>query len=292
MKKIICFIIIINLAILLLPLNVFASDNIISTVDEARHIFYKHINERDTEFDIRFEENLYNEIGYDWRKIIYSNYSDDYIEESFSYRVITSQNNRYFHFIIDYINTIDEEKYVNDKVKEIIAVHIKDNMTDYEKVNVLYKYAVNIGEYSCDNNHNYSSNNPYSLLVNKRSKCKGYSMLLYKLLTEAGLSSCIVRGVLKNGMYHVWNQVRIDGKWYHLDVTQDAKVEGNDKTNITNNFFLVSDTYLVSAGYTWDKELYHIAPKDKSTMKAWYIVTLCIIIVINLFLKTKVLFLS
>lgn len=177
---------------------------------------------------------------------------------------------------------------MNEKVKEIIAKNIKEDMTDYQKASVLYKYVVNIGEYSCEHNNDYSNNNPYSLLYNKRTKCKGYSMLLYKLLTEVGLSSCIIRGVINNRMYHVWNQVKIDEKWYHLDVTQDAKVEGNENTRITNDFFLVSDSYLENIGYTWDKELYNIAPKNISIEKTWYIIILLIVVnIFNVIVTTK-----
>ena len=60
--------------------------------------------------------------------------------------------------------------------------------------------------------------------------CAGYSETLRNLLAECGITSVVVRGGAKTKAdeqpdfegNHAWNQVFLDGKWYHCDITNDA----------------------------------------------------------------------
>ena len=62
------------------------------------------------------------------------------------------------------------------------------------------------------------------------SICSGYSETLRNLLAECGIESIVVSGGAKNygdrkpGFEgnHSWNQVFLDGTWYHCDITNDA----------------------------------------------------------------------
>ena len=60
-------------------------------------------------------------------------------------------------------------------------------------------------------------------------------MTAYKMLKLAGIENKIIVGNL-DGVAHGWNLVKLNGKWYHLDVTN------NDVTS--NKFFLKNDKYL------------------------------------------------
>ena len=72
--------------------------------------------------------------------------------------------------------------------------------------------------------------------------CRGYAVVLKKLLNELGVESRILSGtgVLENGERggHAWNQVKIDGKWYNLDLTWDAY---NIKKGSQLEYFLMDD---------------------------------------------------
>ena len=39
---------------------------------------------------------------------------------------------------------------------------------------------------------------------------------------------------------HIWNAVKIDGKWYHLDLTWDDPVTSDGSDVLEYNFFLIT----------------------------------------------------
>ena len=80
-------------------------------------------------------------------------------------------------------------------------------------------------------------------LKNKYAVCAGYA-LTFKLLCEtAGLECDYVAGTA--GGYHAWNQVKVDGKWYNVDVTWDDPVSKgkafDDHKYNRYSYFLISD---------------------------------------------------
>lgn len=60
----------------------------------------------------------------------------------------------------------------------------------------------------------------YGALVNGRAVCEGYSRAFKLLCYYSGLECILVTGDSK-GVGHMWNMVKLEGKWYHVDVTWD-----------------------------------------------------------------------
>lgn len=108
--------------------------------------------------------------------------------------------------------------------KEALAC-VTDGMSDYAKATALHDYlALNIA-YDYDN---YQANtipadsyNAYGALVNGVAVCEGYALAYKYLLSEVGIEAYMVKSVQMN---HAWNMVKIDGKYYHVDVTWDDPV--------------------------------------------------------------------
>lgn len=96
---------------------------------------------------------------------------------------------------------------------------------------------------------------PYGLISNRTSVCQGYAMLASKMLTEAGVDNRLVTGTSTDPATgqqgaHMWNAVRVDGAWYHLDITwNDAYPVG------VNPYFLLSDEE-ISKDHTFDESVY------------------------------------
>ncbi len=70
--------------------------------------------------------------------------------------------------------------------------------------------------------------------------CSGYSLAAYYLLNSAGVKTRVITGSGGSGAdveNHMWNMVRVDGKWYNLDVTWD---DGGG-TRKLYDYFLKSD---------------------------------------------------
>ena len=159
-----------------------------------------------------------------------------------------------------YVETKDQEAYVNNKVTQIISTVIKPGMTDYQKVAALHDWVVSNVKYDTT----LKEISDYTALLDGKTVCRGYSMLLYKLLTNAGFNSHIVLGQVVEGFKfrhtaegHAWNMVQIDGIWYFIDSTNDQL-----STDTSTKFFLVSGSVLQSYGYRWDQKKYPSAANN------------------------------
>lgn len=119
-----------------------------------------------------------------------------------------------------YYTDPEKEKYVDSEVKRITSEIITPNMTDSQKEKAIHDYILSHMEYD------YSLNGytAYSALHDGKTVCNGYVQTAYRLFMEAGMNSIIVKGTYTVGGKsedHEWNLVKIDGKWYHLDITLD-----------------------------------------------------------------------
>lgn len=122
-----------------------------------------------------------------------------------------------------YYTTAEEEKEVNRKVASTLSSIGAYSGSDYNKIKKIYSWVtknVKFDPYSGE--HQYTA---YGA-VNGKAVCQGYSTLIYKMCKEVGLNVRIV-----SGPSHVWNVVKIDGKWYYLDATWD---EGYSENNWYN----------------------------------------------------------
>ena len=82
-------------------------------------------------------------------------------------------------------------------------------------------------------------------LLKKLCVCEGYAVAFRKLMSSYHIPCKLVHG-RANGESHAWNIVKLDGKWYHIDVTwDDPIVNGNNgNTNIHYEYFLKSTDYM------------------------------------------------
>ena len=163
---------------------------------------------------------------------------------------------RYFYtidIIPEYYTTPAQEQTVDEMIPEILAELGTGGMSEYEKVNAVYTYVFENVKYDRIHKKNpyyHLKSTAYGALVNGCAGCQGYSVLLHRLLREAGINSRIVTGNTVSetgGEYHAWNIVQIGGIYYNIDVTWDAQ-------NGTHDYFLKGDD-IFSATHIRD-ELY------------------------------------
>lgn len=71
--------------------------------------------------------------------------------------------------------------------------------------------------------HDYAApddlRNIYGALVTRRTVCQGYAAAYQYLLQKAGLQSFMAVGNCHEGGRHGWNVVKMEGEYYHVDVT-------------------------------------------------------------------------
>ena len=127
-----------------------------------------------------------------------------------------------------------------DEVHNILNT-IEDDMTDVEKALTVHDYMALNYEYDYENYLNntipFVSYTKEGLLTYKTGVCQAYAETYEYIMNLLGIE-CIT--ILSNSMNHAWNMIKIDGDWYHVDVTWDDPVY--DRVGrVRHEFFLVSD---------------------------------------------------
>ncbi len=87
--------------------------------------------------------------------------------------------------------------------------------------------------------------NAYGGLVEHITKCEGYSKAYSYLLNRVGIKSCLVNS---KALKHMWNEVQIDGEWYHVDVTWDDATPSR-QGGVEHSYFLRSTPAFRSLGH-------------------------------------------
>lgn len=61
-------------------------------------------------------------------------------------------------------------------------------------------------------------------LIMRKSVCAGYAEIVRNTLACIGIEAIYVSGLSENGLDgHAWNQVKLDGQWYNMDLTWSRK---------------------------------------------------------------------
>ena len=124
------------------------------------------------------------------------------------------------------------------EIDEFIKNHVKDNMTDRQKIKVFHDHIVNKTKY--DENNTFESYTAYNLITSGISICGGYSDIMAIYLNALNIKNYKITS--KN---HIWNLVELDGKWYHLDATWDDPIASDGKQYLIHNFFMISTDELL-----------------------------------------------
>ena len=134
-----------------------------------------------------------------------------------------------------YTENASQVKKVNSKSKAILKKLKVSGMSDVAKVKVIHDYVVGLVTYD----NSLKDHSAYGgLAASKHSTvCQGYALIMYKLLTDAGVPCHYVTG--DAGGPHAWNIVKIKGKWYYLDATWD---DPSDTT--VYDYFLIGSKQL------------------------------------------------
>lgn len=87
---------------------------------------------------------------------------------------------------------------------------------EYSKVKFVYEYLIENTEYDLLAEHNQSL---YGIMKYNRTVCQGYAKATQYILNRMGVFCMLCEGTVKGTEAHVWNIVRIDKKYYHVDTT-------------------------------------------------------------------------
>ena len=133
---------------------------------------------------------------------------------------------------------------------------IESNMSDEEKLWLIYKYLNNNVTYAADWSKHYA-NTAWGALVYKQAQCSGYARAV-KAMCDALKIDCYYVHASKTASNpeHQWNIVKIKGKWYIFDAQA--------------GIILISGrSYSYMTGLKWSSKLPKTADTDYSLGSDW-----------------------
>lgn len=147
---------------------------------------------------------------------------------------------------VDVAKIQSDKRRINSAVKRAVKC-VNKNMTELEKAMVLHDYIVMNTTYN-DSKNKSSRLSIYGTLLENKANCQGYTITYKALLNKVGIKAkCITSMKLK----HAWNLVRIDNRWYNVDVTWDDKlINKKDSYGIVSHeYFMGSTSYFKNNGH-------------------------------------------
>lgn len=152
-----------------------------------------------------------------------------------SYQLELEKNNE----ITNDIYNIETYKKIIYSINKIIETNKKESILD--TIYAIFMFIASNISYDEEKfeNTKIENQNLIGPLFHHKAVCEGYSKLFKQVLSLLEIESIIVSGGgTKEDGGHVWNQVKIENKWYNADVTaQNYSICNNENRNM----FLVSD---------------------------------------------------
>lgn len=219
---------------LMLPLNVLAGGlpedlyfgrEALAELDNAEALLYAYdaiaegIANAETHIDIA---DGVHRLSKDEAILVYETYSHDHTEafwlpNRYAMGFVSTEDIRYL--ALEYNMTgdaLEAAKAAFDAAAEEILSGIDEDMTEFEKELHIHDALADRIVYAESGN----AHNAYGALVEGVAVCEGYAEAFQALLHRVGIRSFIVTGESR-AQAHGWNIVRIDGEWYHVDLTWD-----------------------------------------------------------------------
>lgn len=117
------------------------------------------------------------------------------------------------------------------------ALYVSGQSSDRTKYSELYTFLTERFDYQAA----YTVTPAYSLLCRGIGDSRAFSQVYAAMCQRIGLEAESISGT-RNGQTHWWNLIRLDGKWYHLDLIASAE------------FLPMTDGEM--NGYEWDRDTY------------------------------------
>ena len=121
-----------------------------------------------------------------------------------------------------------------------LALSAQNFSSDLEKA--LYLHDIICLSYEYDST--LESDTMYSFFVSGKGTCQSYTHAYMAALREVGIES---HYVASDTIEHIWNYIKLDGEWYHVDLTWDDSAAENGE--VSRRHFLCSDKVATERGH-------------------------------------------
>jgi hypothetical protein len=216
-----------NLLVLLLfflvSFNIFSSSYYYESLEkDEKNIYndiYNSLINRDkvlevgnSDFDLL--SKIYFYVLNDYPSIFYASESLNYSSSMLDDKIITAQ------LIFNYKEMSDSE--INKKQVELNNIleqidRAVVGFSDFEIVKYVYEFLINNSYYD----KNFPDQSLLSILLDNIGLCTSYAKSFKFIMDHFNIECLLVEGKFVNQEEsHVWNMVKLDDSWYHVDVTQ------------------------------------------------------------------------
>lgn len=149
---------------------------------------------------------------------------------------------------------------LNAKVDKVVASINKPGLSDFDKVKAVHDYLVLNTAYDYVNQQKNTipadSYTAHGALLGGIAVCDGYTKAAQLLLNRLGVENHYVVGNIADGL-HSWNQVKINGNYYFMDVTWNDPVPNKPGT-VSYDYFLVTSDQL-RKDHSWIEKNWAVA---------------------------------
>lgn len=164
-----------------------------------------------------------------------------YIDKKMQYAVNSSTKNlasskMFYKYGSSEIYKMQNE--IDTEVNKILAM-ITSDMTDYDKIKLFNDVLASTVVYD---ETAPNCRDIYGVFVDKKAICGGYSKAFSYLCSKVGIETAAVTGDA-DGVPHMWNKAKIDGKWYNVDITY-AVSNSSEGNYVRYDYFCVPDKML------------------------------------------------
>lgn len=194
-----------------------------SSLDEEKKIEYTKIYNAYMKYETAIVNLTEAELEYMFNCVLYDNPEIFWVDSNYSYTSYPTGT------LVEpvYRHTQEESEQISKAVKmevDKVVASASGIQSDYGKEKYFHDYICKKTVYDLST-YDQFGDSAYSVFVDGKSICEGYSRAMKLLLDEAGIYNYIVIGNTKNeeGKMegHMWNVVSIQNELYHVDVTWD-----------------------------------------------------------------------
>ncbi len=164
--------------------------------------------------DFELLSKIYYYVLNDYPSIFYASESLNYSSSMLDNKIISAKLNFIYKDINDtliYKKQVELNNILNQIEKAVVGY------SDFEIVKYVYEFLINNSYYD----KNFPDQSLLSILLDNIGLCTSYAKSFKFIMDYFDIECLLVEGKFVNQEdSHVWNMVKLDNSWYHVDVTQ------------------------------------------------------------------------
>jgi len=173
---------------------------------------------------------------------------------------------------VEYLYNKNDIKDINKYVDKVIKEKYNKTDDDYENLKRIHDYIIENTKYDIERNDKgdskYKSFQAYGPAIEGYATCNGYADLMAIILSKLNYENYKIATTSDEISYesngHIWNAVKINNNWVHLDLTWDDPVSTDGKDYLYHKYFLISTEEMATADqgnvnveeHNFDKSIY------------------------------------